>query len=67
MVAPNRMPASVSLSPRESWLRKSEQRDKWSFCLEAVSMRAAQIEEFHLRCMALQLLHEQDLVNVVAG
>jgi hypothetical protein len=26
----------------ESWLWKSEQRDKWSFCLKAASMRAAQ-------------------------
>jgi hypothetical protein len=25
----------------ESWLRKSEHRDKWSFCLKAASMRAA--------------------------
>jgi hypothetical protein len=27
---------------QESWLWKSEQRDKWSFCLKAASMRAAQ-------------------------
>jgi poly(3-hydroxybutyrate) depolymerase len=26
----------------QSWLRKSEHRDKWSFCLKAASMRAAQ-------------------------
>jgi predicted phosphodiesterase len=26
----------------QSWLWKSEQRDKWSFCLKAASMRAAQ-------------------------
>ena len=26
----------------KSWLRKSEQRDKWSFCLTAASMHAAQ-------------------------
>jgi hypothetical protein len=27
---------------RESCLWKSEQRDKWSFCLKAARMRAAQ-------------------------
>jgi hypothetical protein len=26
---------------RKRWLWKSEQRDKWSFCLKAASMRAA--------------------------
>jgi hypothetical protein len=26
----------------QNWLRKSEHRDKWSFCLKAASMRAAQ-------------------------
>jgi len=27
---------------KQSWLRKSEQRDKWSFCLKAARMCAAQ-------------------------
>ncbi|UEM24272.1 hypothetical protein JL100_032030 (plasmid) [Skermanella mucosa] len=27
---------------KESWLGKSEHRDKWSFCLKAANMRAAQ-------------------------
>jgi hypothetical protein len=34
-------PVSTQLGD-QSWLRKSEHRDKWSFCLKAASMRAAQ-------------------------
>jgi|SRR4051794_6168881 len=33
---------AVVTQVRESWLWKSEQRDKWSFCLKAARMCAAQ-------------------------
>ncbi len=33
--------AEELMAPK-SWLWKSEQRDKWSFCLKAARMRAAQ-------------------------
>src|SRR4051794_26419010 len=35
-------PLLVGITGVKSWLWKSEHRDKWSFCLKAARMRAAQ-------------------------
>ena len=44
---PERRPAQGKTRgvKEESWLWKSEHRDKWSFCLKAASMRAAQEQQ----------------------
>jgi len=38
----SQLPLAIDLSSKESWLGKSGQRDKWSFCLTTARMAGDQ-------------------------